>query len=185
MSSFQLDKSHSSIDFTARHMMISKVRGRFDSFDGTFALDEQNPANSRVNVTIDAASISTRDAQRDAHLLSPDFLNVEAFPTLSFAGSRVEQLSDNTAKLYGDLTIRDVTNPVVIDVTFLGTSLSPWGQTAYGFEGSTRISRKAWGLTWNVALETGGVLVGDEIDISIALELVKVAETETEGVAAA
>ncbi len=184
MSSWTLDKSHTSIEFAVRHLMISKARGQFDSFDGTFALDEQNPANSRVDVTIDAASINTRDAQRDGHLRSPDFLDVETHPTISFKSTRVEPTGAKTAKLHGDLTIRGVTNPVVVDVEYVGTALSPWGKHAYGFEGRAKLSRKQWGLTWNVALESGGVLVSDEIDVQLAVELIKEVAADKELVTA-
>lgn len=182
---FQIDKSHSQIDFSARHMMISKVRGGFSSFDGVVNLDPANPANTTVDVTIDAASLTTRDAQRDGHLKSADFLDVENYPSLHFVSTRVEVGGDNSAKLYGDLTIRDVTKPVVLDVDFVGTSKSPWGSNAYGFEANTKINRKDWGLVWNVGLETGGVLVGEEISIHIDVELVQVAETQPEAAVAA
>lgn len=182
---FQIDKSHSGIDFTVRHMMISKVRGRFDSFDGTINLDPANPEKTTVDVTIDAAGINTRDAQRDGHLKSADFLDVENHPTLHFVSTRVERTGDATAKLHGDLTIRGVTKPVVLDVEYAGSSKSPWGTTNYGFEANTKINRKDWDLTWNVALETGGVLVSDEIAIHVEVELIQVPETQPEAVAAA
>lgn len=180
---FTLDKSHSGIDFTVRHMMISKARGRFDSFDGTVNLDPANPQNTTVDVTIDAASINTRDAQRDAHLKSADFFDVETYPTLRFVSTKVERTGDATAKLYGDLTIRDVTKPVVLDVEYSGSSKSPWGNTSYGFEANTKINRKDWNLTWNVALETGGVLVSDEVSIHVEVELIEVAEAQPEAAA--
>ncbi len=182
---FQLDKAHAGIDFSVRHMMISKVRGRFDSFDGVFNLDPVHPERSTFDVTIDAASISTRDAQRDGHLKSADFFDVETYPSLRFVSTKVEVTSKDTAKLYGDLTIRDVTKPVVLDVEFTGSQKSPWGNMSYGFEATTKINRKDWGLTWNVGLETGGVLVGEEITIHIELELVQVAETQAEAAAVA
>ncbi len=182
---WQLDKSHTSIDFSVRHMMISKARGQFTSFDGDFNLNESKPEESTVRVTIDTASINTRDEKRDGHLRSPDFFDVETYPQILFQSTRVDRTGEKTAKLHGDLTIRDVTKPVVLDVTFVGQSVSPWGASAYGFEAATRISRKQWGLEWNVALETGGVLVSDEVSITIELELVKVAETQAEVVAAA
>lgn len=182
---FQLDKAHSGIDFTVRHMMISKVRGRFDTFDATINLDPADPEKTTVDVTIDAASISTREVQRDGHLKSADFLDVEKYPALRFVSTRVERTGDATAKLYGDLTIRDITKPVVLDVEYSGSSKSPWGNTSYGFEANTRINRKDWDLTWNVALETGGVLVADEIAIHVEVELVQVAETQSETAAVA
>jgi len=175
---WQIDKSHTSIEFSVRHMMVSKARGSFDSFSGTVNLNESKPELTTVQVTIDAVSINTRDEQRDGHLRSPDFLNVEQYPHLTFVSTRVERTGDKTAKLYGDLTIRDVTKPVILDVTYAGQSVSPWGATVVGFEAATRINRKQWGLEWNVALETGGVLVGEEVTIAVELELVKAAEAQ-------
>ena len=175
---FQIDQSHSEIQFSARHMMVSKVRGVFDKWDGTIALDPANPAKTTVDITIDAASINTKDAQRDGHLRSPDFLNVEKFPSVTFKSTKVEVTGENTAKLTGDLTIAGVTKPAVLDVEYQGNAKSPWGTTNYGFSAHTKINREDWGLTWNAALETGGWLVGKEISIDIELELVQVAEPE-------
>ncbi len=174
--SYQIDQAHSQIQFTVRHMMISKVRGWFEKFDGTVALDEQEPSNSTVDVRIEAASINTRDAQRDAHLRSPDFLDAEKYPYLYFKSTKVEVLDQMHAKLHGELTIKGASRPVVMDVEYSGQAKSPWGTTSYGFSGTTTINRKDWGLEWNKALETGGWLVGDEITIDIELELVKVVE---------
>ncbi|MCL4859227.1 MAG: YceI family protein [Caldilineaceae bacterium] len=170
---WQLDASHSHVQFSARHMMISKVRGEFETLSGAINLDEANPANTTVDIQIDAASINTRDEQRDAHLRSPDFLNVEQYPYLTFKSTSVDVVNGEKAKLHGNLTIRDVTKPVTLNVEFQGKSKSPWGTENYGFSAQTKINRKDWGLTWNVALETGGVLVGDEITIDIELELIK------------
>jgi polyisoprenoid-binding protein YceI len=170
---WQIDYGHSHIQFSARHMMISKVRGEFQSFSGTVNLDEANPAATTVEIAIDAASLNTRDAQRDAHLKSPDFLNAEHYPQLTFKSTRVEVTGSDSAKLHGDLTIRAVTRPVVLNVEYQGQSKSPWGSTNAGFTAQTKINRKEWGLEWNVALETGGVLVGEEVTIDIELELVK------------
>lgn len=174
---YQIDASHSEIQFSARHMMVSKVRGTFEKWSGAIAIDPQHPEQAVVDVTIEAASINTRDAQRDGHLKSPDFLNAEAYPTLHFKSTRVEVTGRESAKLHGDLTIRDVTKPVVIDVEYQGSAKSPWGTTNYGFSGSTKINREDWGLNWNAALETGGWLVGKDISIDIELELVEVAES--------
>ena len=175
---WQIDPAHSSIQFTVRHMMISKVRGNFEKFSGTIDFTEENPANSTVAVEIDAASINTREEQRDGHLKSPDFLNVAEFPTLTFKSTRVEPSSSDEGKLIGDLTIRDITKEVVLDVEYVGKAKSPWGTTSAGFSGSTTINRTDWGLTWNQTLETGGILVGDKIKIDIELELIEVAEQE-------
>ena len=174
--SWQLDKAHSGINFSVRHMMISAVRGRFEEFDGTFDLNEADPSQSKIEVQIQAASINTRDAQRDGHLKSPDFLDVEKYPTLSFKSKRIERVGSENVRLVGDLTIKDVTKEVVLDVEYAGQAKSPWGTINAGFTAKTKINRKDWGLTWNVALETGGVLVGEEITISIELEIVKQAE---------
>lgn len=174
--SWQIDSAHSAIQFSVRHMMISKVRGQFENFEGTIDLDEQNPANTKVDVRIEAASINTRNAQRDGHLRSPDFLDAENHLYLTFKSTRVEVLDDAHARLHGDLTIRGVSRPVALDVEYTGQARSPWGTVSYGFNGSTTINRKDWDLTWNQTLETGGVLVGDEITIDIELELVKVEE---------
>lgn len=174
--SWQIDSAHSAIQFSVRHMMIAKVRGQFENFEGTIALDEQTPANSKVDVRIEAASINTRSEQRDGHLRSPDFLDAENHPYLTFKSTQVEVLDDTHARLHGDLTIRGISRPVVMDVEYTGQARSPWGTVSYGFSGLTTINRKDWDLTWNQSLETGGVLVGDEITIDIELELVKVEE---------
>lgn len=176
--SYQIDNAHSQIQFTVRHMMISRVRGWFEKFSGEFEIDENNPADSKIDVRIEAASINTREPQRDAHLRSPDFLDAEKYPYLTFTSKRVEVLDSTHAKLYGDLTIRDVTHEVAMDVEYNGQAKSPWGTTSLGFNGHTVINRKDWDLTWNKALETGGVLVGEEITIDIELELVQVVEAE-------
>ena len=180
-----IDASHSHVQFTARHMMISKARGRFHNFTGTVNFDEQNPAASSVNVEIDAASIDSRDEKRDGHLKSPDFLDVANYPTISFVSKRIETVDETRGKIYGDLTIRGVTHEVVLDTEYNGQALAPWGTTSAGFNATAKINRKDWGLNWNVALETGGVLVGEEITIDIELEIVKqVAQDETATVAA-
>ncbi len=181
--SYQIDVAHSQIQFTVRHMMISKVRGWFEKFDGNVQLDEQEPANTTVDIRVDAASIDTRDPKRDAHLRSADFFDAEKYPYLTFKSKRVEVLNDTHAKLYGDLTIKDVTHEVALDVEYNGSAKSPWGTTSFGFNGHTVINRKDWKLEWNVALETGGWLVGDEITIDIELELVKVPEQQAESAA--
>jgi polyisoprenoid-binding protein YceI len=178
--SWTIDKAHSQIQFTVRHMMISKVRGTFEKFDGSVNLDETNPANTTVDIQIETASVNTREAQRDGHLRSPDFFNADAFPTMTFKSKSVKVLDGEHATLLGDLTIRDVTHEVALNVEFVGQAKSPWGTTSYGFAASTKISRKDWGLTWNVGLETGGVLVGDDIQIDIELELVKQPEAQAE-----
>lgn len=170
---WQIDPAHSQLEFSVRHMMISKVRGRFDAFDGTVNFDEANPSNTSVNVTIDTSSINTRNADRDAHLKSADFLNADDYPTITFVSKRVEQHDANSGQLIGDLTIRGVTKEVTLNVEYAGKAQSPWGTISAGFSAATKINRTDFGLTWNAALETGGVLVGEQISIEIELELVK------------
>jgi len=170
---WKTDASHTSITFVARHMMLAKVRGEFQDFTVDFNLDTEQPEAATVEAHIQAASIFTKDGQRDGHLKSADFLNVEAYPELVFKSTKVERTGSDGAKLHGDLTIRDVTRPIVLDVTYLGSSKSPWGATSIGFEANTKINREDWGLTWNVALETGGWLVGKEITINIEAEFVQ------------
>lgn len=174
--SWTIDSAHSEVNFTVRHMMISNVRGRFEKFTGTVDFDEANPANTKVDVQIEAASLSTREPQRDGHLRSPDFLDAEKYPYLTFKSKRVNVIDTQHAELVGDLTIRDITREVILDVEYSGMSKSPWGTTNAGFTASTRISRKNWNLNWNVALETGGWLVGDEIKIDLELEIIQQAE---------
>jgi polyisoprenoid-binding protein YceI len=183
---WQIDAAHSEIQFSARHMMISTVRGQFKNFTGTVEADEHNPTAAKVDVRIEATSLVTGDEKRDGHLRSPDFFDVDTYPYITFKSTRLEQLSAERGKLYGDLTIRDVTKPVTLDIEYAGQATSPWGTTSAGFSAQTKISRKEWGLNWNVALETGGWLVGDQITISIELELVKQVEQpqEAETVAA-
>ena len=167
---WQIDYAHSEISFMVRHMMISKVRGSFEDWSGTINFDPENPTNTTVDVTIQLASVNTREQQRDDHLRSPDFFDVETYPEMHFKSSKVEQKDANEGKLYGDLTIRGVTKPVVLDVEYAGQAQSPWGAISAGFSASATINRKDWGLTWNQTLETGGVLVADKVIISIELE---------------
>ncbi|MCS6774175.1 MAG: YceI family protein [Anaerolineae bacterium] len=168
-----IDPSHTNVSFAVRHLMLSNVIGQFDKVEGTVDFDEAQPERTTVHVRIAADSINTRDPQRDAHLRSPDFLDVANYPYIEFRSTRVERTSDDTAKLHGDLTIRGVTRPVTLDVTFLGKAKTPWGQWNAGFEATTKINREDWGLTWNMPLETGGILVGKEVKINIAVELIQ------------
>ena len=184
--SWQIDAAHSEIQFKVRHMMVSWAKGSFEKFGGTIVLDEQNPENTSVDIQIDAASISTRQADRDAHLRSPDFFDAPNHPFIAFKSKKVQQTSAKTAKLVGDLTIRGTTKEVTLDVTYEGQHKSPFGPfLAAGFNAETVISRKEWGLTWNALVEGGGVLVGDDVHISIELELNKAAEAEAVAVATA
>jgi len=182
---WKIDPAHSEINFMVRHMMISNVRGSFEKFDGEVEFNPENPNESSVWVQIDASSINTREEQRDGHLRSGDFMNVEKYPHLTFESNRIEALSENSGKIYGDMTIRNVTRPVVLDVEYAGIVKSPFGSTSAGFSATTTINRKDWGLVWNVALEAGGVLVGEEIKINIELEMIKQEQEELVAEAAA
>ena len=171
--SWLIDSAHTEVNFAVRHMMISNVRGQFERLSGTVDFDEANPRHTAVEVKIEAASINTRDEKRDAHLKSPDFFAAEQYPYLIFKSKRVDLKDATHARLIGDLTIKDVTKEVALDVEFNGSAKSPWGTTSAGFSAKTTIKRKDWNLNWNVALETGGWLVGDEVHISLELEIVK------------
>ncbi|MFA7266253.1 MAG: YceI family protein [Candidatus Nanopelagicales bacterium] len=170
---WKIDDTHTTLGFSARHAMVAKVRGRFTDFEGSFTIDADSPANSTASVTIKTASIDTRNADRDTHLKSADFLDVEKNTELTFASTSIKHVDGNDFVVGGDLTVGDVTRNVEVELAYVGTSQDPWGGTRIGFEGSTEISRKDFGLTWNVALETGGVLVGDKIKIEIDVEAVK------------
>lgn len=171
--SWKIDAAHSHIQFSVRHMMISKVRGEFADFDGAIEFDEDNPQATSVHVEIDAGSIDTGVEDRDNHLRSEDFLHVEAYPTITFDSKRVEIIGDRRARLVGDLTIRGQAREVELDVELQGIAKSPWGNYSAGFSASGSFNRKQWGLEWNQALETGGVLVGDKVNVDIDVELVK------------
>ncbi len=173
---WQVDYAHSQIEATVRHMMISNVRGRFEKFTINADIDEENVARSQVDVQIDAASINTKMEQRDAHLKSPDFLNAADYPFITFKSKRIVVQDDDHGKMIGDLTIRDVTHEVTLDVEYAGQARSPYGTINAGFSATAKINRKDWGLNWNAALETGGWLVGDEVKVSIEVEFTKVGE---------
>lgn len=169
---YVLDQAHKRVGFVARHMMVSKVRGQFAEATATITIAE-NPLDSSVTATIQASSIETGQADRDAHLRSGDFLDVETYPTLEFRSTGVKSHSGNEFVLTGDLTIRGVTRPVELDVEFEGVGRSPFGQEIFGFTATTEIDREDFGLTWNVALETGGVLVGKKVKIEIEGEAIR------------
>ncbi len=170
---WQIDPAHSEINFTVRHMMISNVRGQFEKFTGTVDFNEDDPTKSTVDVQIEAASINTKEPPRDNHLRSADFFDAEHYPYLTFKSKRVIKTGDNTGRTVGNLTIRDITREVTLDIEYSGQAQSPWGTTSAGFSATTTINRKDWDLNWNKALETGGVLVGDQIKIAIEIEVVK------------
>lgn len=168
-----VDPAHSNVEFSIRHLMISTVKGRFSGATGTAIIDDGQPGKGQLDVTIDVASIDTREAQRDAHLRSADFFDVDTFPSMTFRSSRIERVADDRLTVTGDLTIRDRTRPVVLDVTAEGRGNDPWGGERAGFSASGKIKRSDFGLTWNQVLEAGGVAVGDEVKIAIDAELVK------------
>ncbi len=170
---WEIDPTHSTIGFVARHAMVAKVRGGFSEFTGTMTLDGADPAKSSAQLTIVASSFSSNSDEPDAHVKSADFLDVEQFPTLTFTSTAVTAKGDDEFIVTGDLTIHGVTKPVDVKFELLGTSQDPWGNTRIGFEGKAEISRKEFGLVWNVALETGGVLVGDTVKLEMDVEAVK------------
>jgi polyisoprenoid-binding protein YceI len=170
---YTLDPSHTRIGFVARHAMVTKVRGAFNEFEGSAYLDGDNPANSTAKVTIKAASIDTRNAQRDEHLRSNDFLAMDQYPEITFVSTSVRQTGDASFDLTGDLTIKGATNPVTVPFTYEGSATDPFGNLRVGFEGSVTINRKDYGVTWNAALETGGVLVSDKIVLEFEVSAIK------------
>lgn len=173
---WQIDPAHTAVEFAVKHMMFTTVRGRFKDVKGTIEVDEQNPDASHVEVEIAAASIDTGVADRDAHLRSADFLNVEEQPSLTFRSKRVEgamKKKGDKFKLIGDLTIRGTTMEVTLDCTYEGTGKDPWGGTRFGVRATTTIDRRDWGLKWNQALETGGILVANEVRIEVEVQAVK------------
>ncbi|MBK8258836.1 MAG: YceI family protein [Polyangiaceae bacterium] len=172
LANYSIDTAHSSVGFTVRHMVVAKTRGRFTKFSGTFAFDAENPSKSHVEVNIDAASIDTHEPQRDGHLKSPDFLDADNHKALTFKSKRVEG-SGSDLKVVGDLTIRGTTHEVTLDVEYAGGGRDPWGNEKVGFSAKTTINRKDYGLVWNQALETGGLLVGEKVEIEIDVEGLK------------
>jgi polyisoprenoid-binding protein YceI len=168
-----IDPSHSSLGFTARHAMVTNVRGTFDEFEGSGVVDTVGPAASHATVVIKAASINTGSPDRDGHLRSGDFFDVETYPELRFASTSVERVDADTFRLNGELTIKDVTRPLSVELTSTGLAQDPFGNLRAGFEGETSINRKDWGLEWNAALETGGVLVSEKIKLVLDISAIK------------
>lgn len=170
---YAIDPTHSSVHFSVRHLMVSNVRGEFTKVSGTVEFDPQKPESSTIQATIDAASINTRDTQRDAHLKSADFLDVEKFPTITFRSKKIA-MQPGGGKVTGDLTIHGVTREIALDVEGPTEEIKdPWGKQRVGASATAKLNRKDFGLTWNAALETGGVMVGDEVKITIDLEIVR------------
>jgi polyisoprenoid-binding protein YceI len=170
---WQIDSAHSGIHFSVRHLVIAKVRGQFSRWTGALEVPDGDFSKATVDVTIDAASIETGVADRDAHLKSADFFDVERFPELTFRGRRVEPKGSDRFVLVGDLTIRGISREVVLDVESAGQTRDPWGNVRAGFAGKTAVDRKEFGLTWNQALEAGGVMVGEKVEIEIEIEAVR------------
>jgi polyisoprenoid-binding protein YceI len=169
---WNIDAAHSGIQFAVRHMVVAKVRGAFTRWTATLTLDETDLTKSRVEVDVDAASIDTHNEQRDGHLRSADFFDVEKFPRLTFASKRIERLSEDTFKVVGDLTIHGVTREVALETELGGFGKDPWGKERVAFSGKTTIDRKDFGLTWNQVLEAGGVLVSDKVEIGFDAQAV-------------
>lgn len=173
---WQIDPNHSTVELAVKHMMFTTVRGRFKDVKGTIELDEQNPTSSTINVEIAAASIDTGAADRDTHLRSADFLDVETHPALTFRSKRVEGAfakEGDSFRITGDLTIRGTTKEVTLEGTYEGTGKDPWGGTRAGARATAKIDRRDWGLTWNQALETGGILVANDVRIELEVQAVK------------
>ena len=175
VTTWQIDPLHTLVEFAVKHMMVATVKGRFALTSGSITLDEANPSRSSAAATIDVATIDTREAQRDGHLRSADFFDVERFPHITFQSTRVEGhgRDRNRTRVIGNLTIRDVTKEVALDVRLEGMQKDPWGNERAGFSAETRIDRRDFGLGWNQALEAGGILVGNEVRISLEIEAVQ------------
>jgi polyisoprenoid-binding protein YceI len=176
---YDIDAIHSRIGFAAKHAMVVNVRGDFKVYGGEVYLDEENPANSRIHVTIDTNSVDTGNKDRDAHLRNPEFFNVAVFPTMEFTSTKVEKADDEVYTLIGDLVINGKTNPVSVDFELTGTANDPWGNFRAGFEGKTTVNRRDWGLDFNVALDKGGVLVGEKIKLEFDISAVRRVEQPT------
>lgn len=168
-----IDTAHSRIGFSARHAMVTTVRGSFENFDGTLTLDGTNPTNSSATLTVETSSLNTGNADRDAHVRGEDFLDVETHPHMTFVATDVRHRDDTSFVMVGDLTIRGATRPVEIEAEFEGVSTDPFGNDRIGFSGKTVIRRKDFGLSWNVALEAGGVLVSDKVTIELDVSAIK------------
>ncbi|NED87872.1 YceI family protein [Streptomyces sp. SID11233] len=172
---YTIDPSHSSIGFTVRHAMVTNVRGSFGEHEGSLKLDGSDPAGSAVSIDVKIASVDTGIADRDGHLVSGDFFDAEKFPLMTFRSTSTEQLGGDKYRVTGDLTIKDVTRPLAIDLEFNGSATDVYGNERVGFEGGTEILRSDWGLTWNAALETGGVMVSDKVKLNFDISAIKAA----------
>jgi polyisoprenoid-binding protein YceI len=175
---YAIDPTHSRIGFVARHAMVTKVRGSFNAFEGSGYFDAENPANSRLSLTIQAASIDTRNADRDGHLRSNDFFDMENHPEITFVSTAVERVAAENYRVTGDLTVKGVTRPVTVDFEYTGSAVDPFGNPRIGFEGKTTVNRRDWGVNWNAALEAGGVLVSEKVTLEFEVSAIR---TETVG----
>ncbi|MCW2526442.1 MAG: polyisoprenoid-binding protein [Pseudonocardiales bacterium] len=171
---YTLDPTHTRIGFVARHAMVTKVRGAFNEFEGSFHLDAANPSASTATLTVQVASVDTRNAQRDEHLRTNDFFDVPSFPTITFTSTSVEQIDEENYKVTGDLTVKGVTKSVTVDFEFGGIVTDPWGNTRVGFEGKTVLNRSDFGVSFNAALDAGGLLVSEKVTLEIEVSAVKV-----------
>jgi polyisoprenoid-binding protein YceI len=174
--SYAIDASHSRIGFVARHAMVTKVRGSFNEFEGSGYFDADQPANSHLELVIKAASIDTRNADRDGHLRGNDFFAMDEFPKITFRSTSVEQTGHAEYRVTGDLTIKGITKPVSVDFDYTGAVVDPWGNQRIGLEGNTTINRKDWGVSWNAALEAGGVLVSEKVTLEFEVSAVRIGD---------
>lgn len=170
---WEIDPAHSEAIFSVKHMMFSTVRGHFNVLSGHLHIDEEHPENSWVDAQVDANSVDTRDEKRDGHLRSPDFFDAEHYPILTFKSTKVEKVGGNEYRVLGDLTMHGVTKPVVFNAEYHGQGKNPWGLQVAGLSAKSKVNRKDWGLNWNAALESGGVLVSEDVNIEIDLEAVQ------------
>ena len=173
---YAVDPTHSRIGFVARHAMVTKVRGSFNEFEGTGYFDDTDPTNSRLQLTIQAASIDTRNADRDAHLRSNDFFAMEQYPEITFTSTAVEQVDSENYRVTGDLTIKGITKPVTVDFEYTGSAIDPFQNQRIGLEGKTTINRKDWGVNWNAALDAGGVLVSEKVTLEFEVSAIRTAD---------
>jgi polyisoprenoid-binding protein YceI len=171
--SYTVDPTHSRIGFMARHAMVTKVRGSFATFEGTGAFDAEDPTKSQLQLNIDATSINTGNSDRDAHLRSNDFFDMERFPTITFVSTSIAANNANTFRIAGDLTIKGTTRSIDFELETTGSATDPYGNVRAGLEGTTVINRKDWGVTWNAALETGGILVGEQITLEFDISAIR------------
>ncbi|PSK93003.1 polyisoprenoid-binding protein YceI [Haloactinopolyspora alba] len=172
---YTLDSEHTRIGFVARHAMVTKVRGSFNDFEGEIHVDGDDPTKSSARVAIKTASIDTRNEQRDGHLRTNDFLDVETYPEITFVSTEIRKLDEHSFELTGDLTIKDTTRPVTIEFEYQGTAKDPFGNVRIGFDGAVTINRKDWGVSWNAPLETGGVLVSEKVTLEFEISAIKAA----------